>query len=82
MLGTIMGIEFSGVITKIGKEVVGFEVGDAVLSCSILRGSNSTYADYIIISYHELVHKPKNINFEQAASIPVAALTALASVNR
>ncbi|SHG56991.1 NADPH:quinone reductase [Pedobacter caeni] len=82
MMGSIMGIEFSGVIVDLGKDVVGFQVGDEVMSCSILRGSNGTYAEYISLPYQELVLKPKNINFAAAASLPVAALTAKACLTR
>ena len=82
MLGSIMGIEFSGVITDLGKDVVGFEVGDEVMAFTILRGSNGTYAEYISLSYKELVIKPKNIDFAAAASLPVSALTAKACLVR
>lgn len=82
MIGSIMGIEFSGVITSVGKDVIGFKEGDEIIACSILRGSNGTYAEFIALSYHELVHKPENIDFATAASIPVAALTAKVCVNR
>lgn len=82
MVGSIIGIEFSGVITGLGKDVIGFKVGDEVMSCSILRGSNGSYAEYITLPYKELVHKPQNINFAAAASLPVAALTAKACLTR
>ena len=82
MRGMIMGIEFAGVITDIGSAVRDFKIGDEVMACTILRGSNGTYAEYITLPYQELVHKPSNIDFAQAASMPVAAITARASLNR
>jgi len=82
MTGTIMGIEFSGIITDLGKDVIGFQLGDQVMACSILRGSNGTYAEYISMPYHELVRKPTNIDFAEAASIPTAAVTANACLSR
>jgi len=82
MLGAIMGIEFAGVITGMGALVTGFKIGDQVMACTILKGSNGTYAEFITLPYHELVHKPSNIDFALAASMPVSAITAKASLNR
>lgn len=82
MLGAIMGIEFAGVITDMGALVTGFKIGDEVMACTILKGSNGTYAEFITMPYHELVHKPINIDFALAASMPVSVITAKASLNR
>jgi NADPH2:quinone reductase len=82
MLGAIMGIEFSGVITDVGALVTGFKIGDEVMACTILKGSNGTYAEFITLPYYELVHKPSNIDFALAASMPVSAITAKESLNR
>jgi NADPH:quinone reductase-like Zn-dependent oxidoreductase len=78
----ILGRECSGVITKTGKSVKGFAVGDSVFCASGSMGSNGTYTEYISVPQQILAHKPANISFEEAASLPVIALTAMQCFNR
>ncbi|KFF02654.1 quinone oxidoreductase family protein [Flavobacterium reichenbachii] len=78
----ILGREFSGIITAVGKNVTDFKIGDAVFCGSGSMGSNGTYAEYICVPETIAVKKPENISFEQAAAIPSAGLTALQSFNR
>lgn len=82
MIGNILGIEFSGIVEKTGAAVIEFKEGDEVLGCSIQQGSNGTYAEYIAISSSELIHKPANISLEEAASLPIASMTAWLCVKR
>ncbi|MET4139416.1 NADP-dependent oxidoreductase [Pedobacter sp. UYP1] len=82
MVGSILGVEFSGIIAQAGQDVKGFKIGDQVIACSIQKGSNGSYAEFIALSFHELVHKPENIDFEMAASIPVSGMTAWSCYNR
>jgi alcohol dehydrogenase len=78
----VLGREFSGIVSAIGKNVTDFKIGDAVFCGSGSMGSNGTYADYICVPEAIAVHKPSNISFEEAAAIPSAGLTALQSFNR
>lgn len=78
----ILGREFSGIVTAIGKDVNYFKVNDAVFCGSGSMGSNGTYAEYICVPEAIAVHKPSNISFEEAAALPSAGLTALQSFNR
>lgn len=78
----ILGREFAGVVVQVGKGVTNFAVGDEVFAASGSIGSNGSYAEYISVPETILVHKPKTINFEQAAAIPVVYLTALQLVDR
>lgn len=78
----ILGREFSGIVTAIGKDVTDFKVNDAVFCGSGSMGSNGTYAEYICVPEAIAVHKPSNISFEEAAALPSAGLTALQSFNR
>lgn len=82
MVGSILGVEFSGIIAQAGQDVKGFKIGDQVIACSIQKGSNGSYAEFIALSFHELVHKPEHIDFETAASIPVSGMTAWSCYNR
>jgi NADPH:quinone reductase-like Zn-dependent oxidoreductase len=66
------GHDVAGQVAAIGRSVTQFKPGDEVFgSC---RGA---CAEYVCASESKLVAKPTNVTFEQAASVPVAALTAL-----
>lgn len=70
-----LGLEFSGVITRIHESVSGFSIGEEVLGC----GENCL-AKYVIVSPDLIVKKPKWISFEEASTIPIAFLTAYLSL--
>ena len=78
----ILGREFSGIVTAIGKKATNFKIGDAIFCGSGSMGSNGTYAEFICIPEEIAVHLPKNISFEEAAGIPSSGLTALQCLNR
>jgi NADPH:quinone reductase-like Zn-dependent oxidoreductase len=78
----ILGREFSGVIANKGKSVKDLEIGDAVFCASGSMGSNGTYAEYISVPQQILARKPANISFDQAAALPISALTAMQCCNR
>lgn len=78
----ILGREFSGIIANKGKSVKDLEIGDAVFCASGSMGSNGTYAEYISVPQQILARKPANISFEQAAALPISALTAMQCCNR
>lgn len=73
----ILGRELSGIIIEKGSEVTQFNIGDEVYCGSGSMGSNGTYAEYISVPESIVSFKPKNISFEQAASIPSVGLTSL-----
>lgn len=66
------GVDVAGEVEAVGKAVTRFNPGDAVFG--IGRGA---FAEYARAPESALVLKPESITFEQAASIPVAGLTAL-----
>lgn len=78
----VLGREFSGIVSAIGKNVTHFKIGDAVFCGSGSMGSNGTYAEYICVPEAIAMLKPSNVSFEEAAAIPSAGLTALQSFNR
>jgi alcohol dehydrogenase len=71
----VIGLDASGVVLKVGSEVKDFTIGDEVFSSPSHRGSGC-YAERVAIDMAELAHKPKNISHQEAASIPLVALTA------
>jgi NADPH:quinone reductase-like Zn-dependent oxidoreductase len=67
-----LGVDVAGQVEAVGKDVTQFKPGDEVFgSC---RGA---LAEYACASESALVRKPDNLTFVQAASVPVAAFTAL-----
>ncbi len=67
----LLGGECAGIITAVGDDVVDFKIGDEVLG--IASGSFSTH---VLTDEKLIVHKPENITYEEAASIPIVYLTA------
>ena len=76
----IPGTDVSGVVEAIGDEVSDFAIGDEVYSMvrfpSGLAGESRGYAEYVAVSASELAHKPKGIDYIQAAAAPMSVLTA------
>lgn len=69
---TGIGVDFSGVVEAVGKNVTGFKPGDAVFG-----GQQGALVEYLAISEQRLSKKPDNISFEQAGAVNIAARTAL-----
>ncbi|HSX04053.1 MAG TPA: NADP-dependent oxidoreductase [Rhabdochlamydiaceae bacterium] len=72
----ILGADCSGVIDAVGEDFHEFSVGDEVMAIVFGQGSGGTYAEYVCVPRSFVVHKPKNISFEQAATVPLVSLTA------
>jgi NADPH:quinone reductase-like Zn-dependent oxidoreductase len=66
-----VGVDFAGTVEAVGKNVTRFKPGDEVFG-----GADGAVAEYVV-ARKSVTLKPANISFEQAASVPVAALTAL-----
>lgn len=67
-----LGVDVAGQVEAVGNNVTEFKPGDAVFG--VCRGA---FAEYACASESKLVPKPDNVTFEQAASVPIAAFTAL-----
>jgi len=70
----ILGVEVAGTIEQTGADVKNFGIGDEVFVLGNPM-KNGGYAEYAIAKESETGLKPKNIDFETAAAIPVGALT-------
>jgi len=70
---TLLGRDIAGQVEAVGKAVTGFRPGDEVFA-EVGAGG---FAEYASVSEGVLVLKPANLTFEQAAAVPLAALTAL-----
>ncbi len=72
----ILGADCSGIIDEIGKGVDTLAIGDEVYGMPFGQGSNGSYGQYVCVPYQFVAKKPKHLSFEEAACIPLAALTA------
>ncbi len=70
---TFLGADLSGMVIKVGANVTHFKIGDKIYGRNLVGG----FAEYACIEEKRAYFKPPNISFEQAAAIPLAALTAL-----
>jgi len=67
-----LGTDFAGTVEAVGKLVTRFKPGDAVFGAG-----TGAFAQYLRISESDLVMEPASLAFNEAAAVPVAALTAL-----
>ncbi len=69
------GRSLAGTVEAVGGDVTGFEPGDEVYGTC-----DGSFAEYAAARAERLATKPANLSFEQAAAVPVSALTALQAV--
>lgn len=68
-----MGVDFAGTVEAVGAAVTKFKPGDEVFG-----GRNGAFAEYVVVrESRNVVLKPANVSFEEAAAVPIAATTAL-----
>jgi len=67
---SLFGVDFAGVVDAVGKDVTDLTPGDEVFGAR-----NGAFAEYV--SALNLVRKPADVSFEEAAAVPIAGLTAL-----
>ncbi len=68
-----LGVDYAGTVEAVGSQVTKFKPGDAVFG-----GRTGAFAEYVSVSEHGAVAmKPAGVSFEQAAAVPIAAITAL-----
>jgi NADPH:quinone reductase-like Zn-dependent oxidoreductase len=72
------GNEVSGVVEELGEGVEGFAVGDAVLGRPVVGG----YSEYALLSVDLIARKPAGLAFTDAATLPVAGVTAYDGVRQ
>jgi NADPH:quinone reductase-like Zn-dependent oxidoreductase len=68
----IPGGDLAGTVEQVGRRVTGFAPGDQVYGFG-----HGAFAEYIAVPQGSLARKPANLTFEQAAAVPLAAVTAI-----
>lgn len=74
-INMVIGADIAGRVEAVGAAVTQFQPGDEVFGQS--KGARGAFAEYACADENELALKPAGLSFEQAAAVPVAALTAL-----
>ncbi len=75
-LPLILGSDVAGVVVEVGKRVKRFAPGDEVYAMVPSSRGFGGYAEVAAVAESALARKPENMSFEQAAGVPLAALTA------
>ena len=73
---TLLGADIAGRVEVVGRNVKQFRPGDEVFG-DIAAWGNGGFAEYVSVPENALAPKPANLSFEEAAAVPMAAVTAL-----
>ena len=71
-----LGVDFAGRVEAVGPAVMQFQPGDEVFG-ELSEYGFGGFAEYVCVAETALARKPMNITFEEAATVPDAAITAL-----
>jgi NADPH:quinone reductase-like Zn-dependent oxidoreductase len=77
----ILGVDIAGQVEAVGSDVTRFKAGDQVYG-NLLDHGYGGFADYVAVPVGVLSSKPANLSFEEAAAVPMAAVTALQGLRR
>jgi alcohol dehydrogenase len=74
---SILGMDFSGVIEKVGEGVNDFKHNDEVYGdAAAIRGSSGAFAEMALAKADTIAHKPKTLSHEEAAGLPLVGVSA------
>ena len=74
----VLGADFAGRVVAIGQAVQNFQVGDEVYG----EAESGSFAEFVSVPEVRLAHKPLNLSFQEAAAVPMAALTAYKGIRK
>lgn len=80
----IWGCDCSGVVSEVGSAVTLFKPGDEVYGFKhgkVAETYRGTYCEYAVLPENTIAKKPRNLTHEQAAAVPLAAVTAWQSLS-
>ena len=82
MTPQILGRDFSGVVDAVHEDVSDFKEGDEVYGYVCHLASSGTYVEYLSVPQELVAKKPASLSHEEAAAVPVAAITAMLALTR
>jgi NADPH:quinone reductase-like Zn-dependent oxidoreductase len=77
----ILGVDVAGEVAAVGAGVTGFQPGDQVYA-NLLDHGYGGFAEYVAVPVAAMASKPANLSLEEAAAVPMAAVTALQGLGR
>ena len=77
----ILGVDVAGQLEAVGSGVTGFQPGDQVYA-NLLDHGYGGFAEYVAVPVDVMALKPASLSFEEAAAVPMAAVTALQGLGR
>ena len=69
-VGTVLGMEWAGEVAELGPDAKGVKVGD-----KIMGSGGQAFAEFTLADHGRLFRAPSNMNFEEAATLPIAITT-------
>ncbi|WP_315785203.1 zinc-binding dehydrogenase [Bradyrhizobium sp. SZCCHNPS1003] len=69
-VGTVLGMEWAGEVAELGPDARGVKIGDKVMG-----SGSAAFAEYTLADHGRLFHAPSNMNFHEAATLPIALTT-------
>lgn len=76
-LPEILHGDVAGIVTEVGEGVTGFNIGDEIYGCAGgIAGVNGALAEYMLVDAKLMAHKPTTLSMQQAAALPLVAITA------
>jgi NADPH:quinone reductase-like Zn-dependent oxidoreductase len=69
-VGTVLGMEWAGEVAELGPDAKGVKVGDKVMG-----SGGAAFAEYTLADHGRLFRSPSNMNFDEAATLPIALTT-------
>ncbi|RPI22478.1 MAG: NADP-dependent oxidoreductase [Chloroflexota bacterium] len=73
-----LGTDFAGEVVAVGAEIGHVKAGDAVYG--LVPMHSGSFAEYVVAKANEVAHKPKTLDFVQAAGVPLCSLAAYQSL--
>jgi alcohol dehydrogenase len=72
-----LGMDFSGIVEKVGAGVSGFNVRDEVYGqASVMSGGSGAFAEMALANADSVAHKPKSLSHQEAAGLPLVGVSA------
>jgi alcohol dehydrogenase len=70
------GSDVSGIVSEVGGDVTGFEIGQEVYGMANASGGQGSIAEFTVVKATQLAPKPQNVDFIKAAALPLTAISA------
>jgi len=71
-----LGMDFSGIVEKVGAGVSGFNVRDEVYGqASVMSGGSGAFAEMALANADSVAHKPKSLSHQEAAGLPLVGVS-------